>query len=122
MLLQAYIHFYGFQDTAAAASSYRQVLELETEGPYNDLAQKGLNIAPWVSEKPSRQSPPLSQPKPKNQQTKTNSPRQRHGWLNSSRSKSKPAAKPKPNQIRSLHRTAGAPTRRTPNSAQLLDG
>ena len=33
LLLQAYIHFYGFQDTAAAASSYRRVLELATEGP-----------------------------------------------------------------------------------------
>ena len=42
VLLQAYIHFYGFQDTAAAASSYRRVLELQTEGPYYDLATEGL--------------------------------------------------------------------------------
>ena len=46
VLLQAYIHFYGFQDTAAAASSYRQVLELETEGPYHDLASEGLKQCP----------------------------------------------------------------------------
>ena len=48
VLLQAYIHFYGFQDTAAAASSYRQVLELETEGPYNDLATEGLKHCPCL--------------------------------------------------------------------------
>ena len=46
VLLQAYIHFYGFQDTAAAASSYRQVLELETDGPYYDLASEGLKNCP----------------------------------------------------------------------------
>ena len=49
LLLQAYIHFYGFQDTAAAANSYRQVLDLESQGPYRDLATEGLKHCP-VSE------------------------------------------------------------------------
>ena len=53
VLLQAYIHFYGFQDTAAAASSYRRVLELEAEGPYRDLASEGLKHCP-VSEREAK--------------------------------------------------------------------
>lgn len=61
VLLQAYIHFYGFQDTAAAASSYRQVLELETEGPYNDLATEGLKHCP-VSEREAKPAEPTVKP------------------------------------------------------------
>ena len=57
LLLQAYIHFYGFQDTAAAASSYRRVLELVTEGPYRDLASEGLKHCP-VSEREVKPAEP----------------------------------------------------------------
>ncbi|MEL0340652.1 MAG: hypothetical protein VXA52_10840, partial [Synechococcus sp.] len=57
VLLQAYIHFYGFQDTAAAASSYRRVLELATEGPYRDLASEGLKHCP-VSERDAKPAEP----------------------------------------------------------------
>ncbi len=61
VLLQAYIHFYGFQDTAAAASSYRQVLELETEGPYRDLASEGLKQCP-VREGKAKPAEPADEP------------------------------------------------------------
>ena len=57
VLLQAYIHFYGFQDTAAAASSYRQVLALEAKGPYRDLAEEGLKHCP-VSERQAKPAEP----------------------------------------------------------------
>ena len=63
VLLQAYIHFYGFQDTAAAASSYRQVLELETEGPYNDLATEGLKHCP-VGERDVKPAEPAQTQEP----------------------------------------------------------
>ena len=61
LLLQAYIHFYGFQDTAAAASSYRRVLELATEGPYRDLASEGLKHCP-VSEREAKPAEPAVAP------------------------------------------------------------
>ena len=61
VLLQAYIHFYGFQDTAAAASSYRQVLELENEGPYSDLALEGLKQCP-VGEREAKPAEPTVEP------------------------------------------------------------
>ena len=61
LLLQAYIHFYGFQDTAAAASSYRRVLELATEGPYRDLAGEGLKHCP-VSERDAKPAEPAVEP------------------------------------------------------------
>ena len=61
LLLQAYIHFYGFQDTAAAASSYRRVLELATEGPYHDLALEGLKHCP-VSERQAKTAEPTVEP------------------------------------------------------------
>ena len=61
VLLQAYIHFYGFQDTAAAASSYRRVLELETEGPYHDLASEGLKHCP-VGERDAKPAEPTVEP------------------------------------------------------------
>jgi len=61
VLLQAYIHFYGFQDTAAAASSYRRVLELETEGPYHDLALEGLKQCP-VREGKAQPAEPADEP------------------------------------------------------------
>ena len=61
VLLQAYIHFYGFQDTAAAASSYRRVLELETEGPYHDLASEGLKQCP-VGERDAKPAKPTVEP------------------------------------------------------------
>ena len=57
VLLQSYIHFYGFQDTAAAASSYRRVLELEVEGPCHDLATEGLKHCP-VSERQAKPTEP----------------------------------------------------------------
>ena len=57
LLLQAYIHFYGFQDTAAAANSYRQVLDLESQGPYRDLATEGLKHCP-VSERQAKPAEP----------------------------------------------------------------
>ena len=61
LLLQAYIHFYGFQDTAAAASSYRRVVELATEGPYHDLALEGLKHCP-VSERQAKSAEPTVEP------------------------------------------------------------
>ena len=61
LLLQAYIHFYGFQETAAAASSYRRVLELEAEGPYHDLAQEGLTQCP-VREGKAKPAEPADEP------------------------------------------------------------
>ena len=61
VLLQAYIHFYGFQDTAAAASSYRQVLELETEGPCHDLASEGLKQCS-VGEREAKPAEPAVEP------------------------------------------------------------
>jgi len=73
LLLKAYIHFHGFQDTAAAASSYRQVLELETAGPYSDLANEGLKQCP-VNERqakppePSRQTATTTEPADENEQ------------------------------------------------------
>jgi cytochrome c-type biogenesis protein CcmH/NrfG len=63
LLLQAYIHFYGFQDTAAAASSYRRVLDLATEGPYHDLALEGLKHCP-VSERQAKTAEPTVEPAP----------------------------------------------------------
>ena len=80
LLLQAYINFYGFQDTAAAASSYRRVLELATEGPYHDLALEGIKHCP-VSERQAKSAEPTIEPAQthKNQQTRTNSQRQRPG-------------------------------------------
>ena len=73
MLLQAYIHFYGFQDTAAAASSYRRV-GTRNQGPCHDLALEGLKHCPVSEREAMPASRPLSQPKPKNQQTKTAAP------------------------------------------------
>ena len=67
LLLQAYIHFYGFQDTAAAASSYRRVLELEAEGPYQDLAREGLKHCPVRERQAQPVEPepaPTSNPEP----------------------------------------------------------
>ena len=80
VLLQAYIHFYGFQDTAAAASSYRQVLELETEGPYNDLATEGLKHCP-VSEREAKPAEPTVEPAQTKEPTDENERPPATPWL-----------------------------------------
>ena len=113
VLLQAYIHFYGFQDTAAAASSYRQVLELQTEGPCHDLALEGLKHCP-VREREAKPAEPTVEPAQTKEPTDENErPRQRHGSLNSGRSKSKPSSQNQ-SQIRSLHRNRRRPNKNNP--------
>lgn len=42
LLLQGYVHVFGFQDETAAIQSYQQVLALCPDGPYRQLAEEGL--------------------------------------------------------------------------------
>ena len=42
LLLQGYVHVFGFQDETAAIVSYQQVLALCPDGPYRQLAEEGL--------------------------------------------------------------------------------
>ena len=95
VLLQAYIHFYGFQDTAAAASSYRQVLELETEGPYNDLATEGLKHCP-VNEREAKPAEPTVEPAQTKEPTDENERPPATPWLAELRPQPEQTKQPKP--------------------------
>ena len=95
VLLQAYIHFYGFQDTAAAASSYRQVLELETEGRCHDLALEGLKHCP-VSEREAKPAEPTVEPAQTKEPTDENERPPATPWLAELRPQPEQAKQPKP--------------------------
>ena len=95
VLLQAYIHFYGFQDTAAAASSYRQVLELQTEGPYNDLATEGLKHCP-VGEREAKPAEPTVEPAQTKEPTDENERPPATPWLAELKPQPEQAKQPKP--------------------------
>ena len=95
VLLQAYIHFYGFQDTAAAASSYRQVLELEAEGSYHDLASEGLKQCP-VNERGAKPAEPTVEPAQTKEPTDENERPPATPWLAELRPQQEQAKQPKP--------------------------
>ena len=63
LLLQGYVRSFGFHDEPAAISSYQRVLELETEGPYRDLAIEGLSQC-GVNLDPTPSEPEASEPDP----------------------------------------------------------
>ena len=95
VLLQAYIHVYGFQDTAAAASSYRQVLELETEGPYRDLASEGLKQCP-VGEREAKPAEPTVKPAQTQEPADENERPPATPWLAELQPQPEQAKQPKP--------------------------
>ena len=95
VLLQAYIHFYGFQDTAAAASSYRQVLELETEGPCHDLALEGLKHCP-VREREAKPAEPTVELAQTKEPADENERLPAAPWLAELRPQPEQAKQPKP--------------------------
>ena len=95
VLLQAYIHFYGFQDTAAAASSYRQVLELEAEGPYRDLASEGLKQCP-VGEREAKPAEPTVEPAQTKEPAFENEKPPAAPWLAELKPQPEQAKQPKP--------------------------
>ena len=95
VLLQAYIHFYGFQDTAAAASSYRQVLELEAEGPCHDLALEGLKHCP-VSDREAKPAEPIVEPAQSKEPADEDEKPPAAPWLAELRPQPEQAKQPKP--------------------------
>ena len=105
LLLQAYIHFYGFKDTAAAASSYRRVLELATEGPYRDLASEGLKHCP-VSEREAKPAEPAVEPAQSKEPADENEQPAAAPWLAELKPQTEqpnqPTAKPDPEPEREL--------------------
>ena len=116
VLLQAYIHFYGFQDTAAAASSYRQVLELETEGPYNDLATEGLKNCP-VSEREAKPAEPTVELAQTKEPTDENERPPATPWLAELKPQQEQAKQPKPEPDLELALKPQAPQQEEPQIA-----